>query len=842
MRKKFIPIIGTISAGKSTFLKALLGIEVLETGATTTTKFVCIIKNSIQISFYHVLLSKQYYGNINIKKDGEEIKDIQQIKKKIEEINNRLSQRKGSKNEIFYMLEISIKNIKNEALLDNCYFMDIPGLNENNTTYIEDIFSTITINDILFEIFVFDSTSIGSDNILKIFKKLENKNCLKKENNLYILNKVDLCNTKEEEVVDIFKQYFYENFEDEKKIYQNSRININFYKNHFIPMNSLLYEAETKFDKDFYSLLLIELFSYIYNTNNADITSFFEYLEKRLECIICQNNIEIDNLEDKLSSINEDSNDMQIIKKSIEKINEIKSIINLNGDLIIGIKLEKSRTKKLLKKIYLIHKLKMYTNFTHSKFYNNLQETINNIIINKDNDIYEAQITESENKKKNEISILDEMKSYVKEKLRNKYSHLSSYIPSFTENLYEKKIRISFIGNISVGKSTVLNSIIGEDILPTKDTECTYRGIIIKHRNIDNFLLYRTKLEVEWHGNSEFYNFKEQSKPYCQGIENIKSYLKNKNNDKNISDDDAFIIIHGRLKIFNFIHLNDNIIEKIEFIDLPGHDRQNNTFNNNKYYEKILKYSNCCIYINEAKTIDDEDSVKRMKTQYTNDKKKLYHSLQSKFIYTCLFLINKCDCLPYKEDKDKIKKSLIKIIKEVEYNISSDNINISFYSGKYLNDFLQYYKIFVDFIDKKPLLCLDYLYNQWLSDKWYKKDFKNYIINKIADKVEEKFDFDLEKNDIVVPEDFYNKMKNAFNELFSEKYRGINQKDEDEIIKILYYIYLKFKNKNFTNTNYSTAFFNKLKEVILFSENLQKDNINQGIENFMSSRMYFYIR
>ena len=85
-------------------------------------------------------------------------------------------------------------------------------------------------------------------------------------------------------------------------------------------------------------------------------------------------------------------------------------------------------------------------------------------------------------------------------------------------------------------------------------------------------------------------------------------------------------------------------------------------------------------------------------------------------------------------------------------------------------------------------------------------------------------------------------MKNAFNELFREKYRGINEKDEDEIIKILYYIYLEFKNKNFTNTNYSIAFFNKLKEIILFSDNLQKDNINQGIKNFMSSRMYFYIR
>ena len=43
-----------------------------------------------------------------------------------------------------------------------------------------DIFSLITINDILFEIMIFNSTSIGSDNILDIFQKLEKKYLKKK--------------------------------------------------------------------------------------------------------------------------------------------------------------------------------------------------------------------------------------------------------------------------------------------------------------------------------------------------------------------------------------------------------------------------------------------------------------------------------------------------------------------------------------------------------------------------------------------------------------------------------------------------------------------------------------
>ena len=99
MNKKYIPIIGTISAGKSTFLKAFLGISMLQTGASTTTRFVCLIKNSDKICFYHVVPKTS--NGIEFCKDGEEIIDEEQIKLKIEDINKILSNKKGTKDEIF---------------------------------------------------------------------------------------------------------------------------------------------------------------------------------------------------------------------------------------------------------------------------------------------------------------------------------------------------------------------------------------------------------------------------------------------------------------------------------------------------------------------------------------------------------------------------------------------------------------------------------------------------------------------------------------------------------------------------------------------------------------------
>ena len=282
MRKKFIPIIGTISAGKSTFLQGLLGTSVLESGSTTTTKFVCLITNSEQLKFYHVIPKKE--KGIEFIKEGQEIIGEDNIKNKIKEINKNLSEKPGTEAEIFYMLETPIKNIENIPLLEECYFMDIPGLNEKDNSYIDIIFSIITINDIKFEIIIFDSTFIGQDNTINIFKKLENKKCLKKKNNLFILNKIDLKEgvneNGEEKVINKFKQYFYENFEDDK-IKENS-IMINMSENKFITMNSLLFLAGTKIEEDFSSMLIVELFNYINSKNRAQYSNFYKYIKKKI--------------------------------------------------------------------------------------------------------------------------------------------------------------------------------------------------------------------------------------------------------------------------------------------------------------------------------------------------------------------------------------------------------------------------------------------------------------------------------------------------------------------------------------------------------------------------------
>ena len=919
----FIPIIGTISSGKTTFLKGLLGIDILETGSTTTTKFVCLIKNSDKYLFYHVLPKKEN-NFISFQKEGVLSIGEEKIKERMKEINQTLSQikEKDTLNNLFYVLEAPIKNIDNKFILNNSYFMDIPGLNEYEQKYIENIFSLISLDNILFEIIIFDSTNIGSDSIMNVLNSLEEKKALKKENNLFILNKIDLCRN-QEEIIENFKYYFYSIYEEgqdnntneEKgKKYYNIKISnninqINIYKNTFIPVNSILYLSETKQKDDFNHLLIFELYNYLNNYKNKAY-SFYIYLKKKLELLINVENIEINN-----ETIKKDENLGKIIKESIDNL---KNMFKNTQEINLGLN---KKSEKELKNMYIIHKMKKYP-IEYSDSYKKLQDFIKSIInkkvelqeneikiqmkpnrvdykivlensdklailslINKNNNLliinislenacyeFSSQFSIQElhelsnyfakfenieilieclNKiiKRKLINIIEnngiiklifipleknfnEIEIEIQKKIPNnmdiierlekflngvfeeidpekEMKNIRIILQTLRENILGRKIRISLIGSISVGKSTVLNCIIGENILPTKDEECTYRGVILRYKDEDEFKLYKTKLISRGKGNDEYYFFEENKIPHCEGKENIKDFLTNKNKDTNISDKDAYFLITGKLKVFDFLKLNENIINKIEFIDLPGNDRENNVFNSKQYYKKILKFSNSCIYLNEPKSIEDQKSVGEMMARYTDDKYKVFPNLRYHFIRTCIFLINKSDLITKEEEKKKITQILINNIKYMEQNVKDNELNISFLSGKSFEYFLKIQKEFIYLFENNPTQLFKNLYNMCIRTL-ETSDFKDFIINVYITEIQSNFDLEKEEEgedeeeEVVIPKNISKKLNKSFDEVFKK----IKKEDKDEIIQSLYNLYYNLKKKIsvklFIQMNFST--------------------------------------
>ena len=820
--KKYIPIIGTISSGKSTFLKALLGINVLETGVSTTTKFVCLIQNSIFTKFYHVIPKINSIGKFE--RLGEEIKGEANIRKKIEEINKDLDGKTITKDNVFYMLQIPIKYINNKKLLDNYIFLDIPGLNEFENNYIDIIFSHINLKDISFEIIIYDSTNISSDNTFDIIKNLANKKFLTKKDNLFILNKIDQVKNKED-IIDNFRNNFYIHFEDEKNKKENDAVFINIYDNIFFPMNSLLYLAETRINENFSYLLQYEYFIYLDNKQLSNNISFFDYLKNKIDLICNPEDNKKPKINLKLDELGKD--ELQSFNNSIEKFKSISKLNKIRANII----------DKELKSLYFLYKKKYYV-FNHSEYYTNLQNFLNKIdsikplkkVPNnwKNSSSHSDKFDEKEKQLNLEFFVKFEKKlrDYIKVNINNKESNsINNYLKDLNFNLSQNKLRISFIGNINVGKSTVLNSIIGRNILPTDIYECTYRGIFIRHSDSEEYKLFKMKMIRNEENKEQFY-FEIEKNPYCKGVLNIRNFLKNKNKDRNIEDEDAFFVVTGKLKIFDYILIHKYFMEKIEFIDLPGTDSKNNTFLNLNYFEQIINISNCCVYVNQPNTVEDTNSINNIFS--IRDK----NNNISDYMNYCLFLINKSDILDSEEDKEKIKQQLFKNISMKENDITIDDINISFFSGTNFNKFLKAFNTYVYDVEKEPLKALNEFYldfNKNLYNAFGIKSLKQYIINEI-EIIENEFELDIEEdNKIKVKNDFKQKLDDAFSNL---KYQ-IYPKDQEVIIKKLFSVNQALKVKDFNGTIYSNEFFKKLKDVIINCEILYIENLNQNLEEYL---------
>ena len=91
--------------------------------------------------------------------------------------------------------------------------------------------------------------------------------------------------------------------------------------------------------EDFSYLLMFELIKYIDSKNKSNISSFYEFLEKRIELII-ENNKDFD-YDNEIKTEGEKESEI-IIKNSVEKISKIiETNIETDSNFLMGINLKK---------------------------------------------------------------------------------------------------------------------------------------------------------------------------------------------------------------------------------------------------------------------------------------------------------------------------------------------------------------------------------------------------------------------------------------------------------------------------------------------------------------------
>jgi len=134
--KNLCPMIAMISAGKTSLLKVLFDIDILESSSGIGTKFVTIIRYNPNLKndpkFYQLKLTNIGGDNYTFAKiKSTEIVGENNIKENIIKLNAKLKLNDAPFNELFYLLELGNVNfIEDKYYLLNYDLVDIPGVSE----------------------------------------------------------------------------------------------------------------------------------------------------------------------------------------------------------------------------------------------------------------------------------------------------------------------------------------------------------------------------------------------------------------------------------------------------------------------------------------------------------------------------------------------------------------------------------------------------------------------------------------------------------------------------------------------------------------------------------------
>ena len=447
--------------------------------------------------------------------------------------------------------------------------------------------------------------------------------------------------------------------------------------------------------------------------------NFKIYLEKKLKEIL--NISEIDKSKQKKFEITEE------IENELEEVNSKLSNVHLVGnslkseDYYFYRKLfnkyknvEKNEVKEDIQ-IMIINKIK-----TEFEYFFNLEEfkSILEYVDNNSQELIEyskkisqnlSNLTKNPKSIEHPISLLENIKNKIESffliskesKTITKLFKDSEILLDYIKN--QLSIRFLFIGRHSSGKTSLINSFLGIDLLHTSAEECTMSGFVIK--NIDDISetsIYECKL-VE--NNFGYYYF-EKGKKLALGIDSVRNKIKYINDNKkklkkknlkegNDSEELNFYIIEVPINIFKIAGINKEIYSKIELIDIPGLDTGYDEAI--KSSQKLLDFTDGFIFANPGKQLDNNDNRVIINNIIGRISKRSNFSFN-----TCLFVLTRADESENKIDintsKMKIQeilnegfesKNFSEIIRDKEAIKNKENLLVTAFSNIIYKDYLK---------------------------------------------------------------------------------------------------------------------------------------------------------
>ena len=167
-------------------------------------------------------------------------------------------------------------------------------------------------------------------------------------------------------------------------------------------------------------------------------------------------------------------------------------------------------------------------------------------------------------------------------------------------NIIDKRLAMPAIGNVSVGKSYFLNSILGNDFCQVKSDITTKFILFIRH--IDKLKeprLYNIKPVA----NNNSYAFVKNSE-VITGENNIKEKIKSINNKLQFNEESMFYMLEIEIKTIK----NKEFLNKVDFLDVPGLNEAEVDYINLyfKYIKDMIKY---CLIIFSTENYNSKDAL-----------------------------------------------------------------------------------------------------------------------------------------------------------------------------------------------------------------------------------------
>ena len=640
--KKIIPLISIQNSEKNNLLKILFNTNIENDSSLSGNKFINIFRYNPDIKepkFYHLLLAlKQNKYQLSKDEKYKEINGIEYILEEYKRVNEKLKNAvaKEDKNN-FYMTEInSISFPKMKKFFLEFDLCDFPLFSEEFKDCGGGVLEIIK-NKIENFIFIFNMTNYKDKRNYQIIRQIVKILGVPIVNSLILFENVQKNNSNE---FQNFINNLTKNFPDFK--------DFNYYLNKIIRINFILMESELLLTKSFYHFLRYHSLLYIFNDSYKEKTinsgnslslddGFFKYIESLIGNDVKESYERLENSDEIQSEIGNAIKEMKEKDKIILPIKEQNNNIGGFSEDEEEEEVEKEDNKNILTKFYIYFdkKKSQEQNSTSSElinyfeFHQVFKNTFSQLSKN-----FEIKIIDD-----NDQTIIDNLKFIITQientkAFKNTLNNFKVEIDLLKEE-NQNLIYIPFLGLSNSGKSTLLNAIIGKDILPVKSEECTKKGIIISYSEDNEPDISIRKATLKSKGEKHYFEYNKNI--IAKGFANVKHVLESVNWYYEENETNFFYYVRTKIKLFDEMNLKDYLKKKIFLIDFPGYGT-NSIFQKN-IIPKIFKFCNCFAFVVKDSKIKEEENQKILKEALKTIETS-HDKLINGFIKSCLFISN----------------------------------------------------------------------------------------------------------------------------------------------------------------------------------------------------------